>query len=282
MISYTKKDYEHYLPIYLCDIQKIENLNKAMLTNDFPHHQLILCISGAGCFCSEYTIEQDIVKGDVVYVDSAMLFSIRPKSHDFSIYRIAFSGTYISNFLHYFGFEHISKIEIKNNDLDKFFNRMMVIIDNEIENQMELSTMLYDIVTYIGEYHYKKINKSVSPSEYFANKCYEYICTNVIMKKLDMTEFCKQNNTVYSKADKVFTRIYGISLEDMFFKYKMEFAKQAVFKVGNEKYKNYHIDCGFDTEEEFNKMFEEYTQMSIKEYIFLTWGEFIRSKHMMK
>ena len=48
-----KKNYEKFLPTYICDIQEINNLSKVMFMSNFPHHQFILCTSGTGKICSD-------------------------------------------------------------------------------------------------------------------------------------------------------------------------------------------------------------------------------------
>ena len=72
-----KKNYEKILPTYICDIQEINNLSKVMFMNNFPHHQFILCTSGTGKICTENNIEQTVSKGDIVFINSSILFSLR-------------------------------------------------------------------------------------------------------------------------------------------------------------------------------------------------------------
>ena len=83
-----KKNYEKILPSYICDIQEINNLSKVMFMNNFPHHQFILCTSGTGKICTENNIEQTVSKGDIVFINSSILFSLR-QQENFSIKRIA-------------------------------------------------------------------------------------------------------------------------------------------------------------------------------------------------
>ena len=83
-----KKNYEKILPSYICDIQEINNLSKVMFMNNFPHHQFILCTSGTGKICTENNIEQTVSKGDIVFINSSILFSLR-QQENFSIKRIS-------------------------------------------------------------------------------------------------------------------------------------------------------------------------------------------------
>ena len=83
-----KKNYEKFLPTYICDIQEINNLSKVMFMSNFPHHQFILCTSGTGKICTENNIEQTVSKGDIVFINSSILFSLR-QQENFSIKRIA-------------------------------------------------------------------------------------------------------------------------------------------------------------------------------------------------
>ena len=91
-----KKNYEKILPSYICDIQEINNLSKVMFMNNFPHHQFILCTSGTGKICTENNIEQTVSKGDIVFINSSILFSLR-QQENFSIKRIAFNGNFVTN-----------------------------------------------------------------------------------------------------------------------------------------------------------------------------------------
>lgn len=79
-----KKNYEKFLPTYICDIQEINNLSKVMFMSNFPHHQFILCTSGTGKICTENNIEQTVSKGDIVFINSSILFSLR-QQENFSI-----------------------------------------------------------------------------------------------------------------------------------------------------------------------------------------------------
>lgn len=98
-----KKNYEKFLPTYICDIQEINNLSKVMFMSNFPHHQFILCTSGTGKICTENNIEQTVSKGDIVFINSSILFSLR-QQENFSIKRIAFNGNFVTNYLQYFDF----------------------------------------------------------------------------------------------------------------------------------------------------------------------------------
>ena len=95
-----KKNYEKFLPTYICDIQEINNLSKVMFMSNFPHHQFILCTSGTGKICTENNIEQTVSKGDIVFINSSILFSLR-QQENFSIKRIAFNGNFVTNYLQY-------------------------------------------------------------------------------------------------------------------------------------------------------------------------------------
>ena len=98
-----KKNYQKFLPAYICDIQEIKNLSKVMLMNNFPHHQFILCTGGSGIICSESCIEQKIQCGDIIFINSSILFSLR-KEENISVKRIAFNGNFVANYLQYFKF----------------------------------------------------------------------------------------------------------------------------------------------------------------------------------
>ena len=95
-----KKNYEKILPTYICDIQEINNLSKVMFMSNFPHHQFILCTSGTGKICTENNIEQTVSKGDIIFINSSILFSLR-QQENFSIKRIAFNGNFVTNYLQY-------------------------------------------------------------------------------------------------------------------------------------------------------------------------------------
>ena len=89
----TKKEKKKILPSYICDIQEINNLSKVMFMSNFPHHQFILCTSGTGKICTENNIEQTVSKGDIIFINSSILFSLRQQN--FSIKRIAFNGNFV-------------------------------------------------------------------------------------------------------------------------------------------------------------------------------------------
>ena len=111
-----KKNYEKFLPTYICDIQEINNLSKVMFMSNFPHHQFILCTSGTGKICTENNIEQTVSKGDIVFINSSILFSLR-QQENFSIKRIAFNGNFVTNYLQYFDFNPAVVFVPKSNDV---------------------------------------------------------------------------------------------------------------------------------------------------------------------
>ena len=53
----------------------------------------------------------------------------------------------------------------------------------------------------------------------------------------------------------------------------MEFAKYAVFKVGNTHYERYYNQCGFKSPEEFYSEFKKYANMTVEEYLNLVWAK---------
>ena len=116
-----KKNYEKILPTYICDIQEINNLSKVMFMNNFPHHQFILCTSGTGKICTENNIEQTVSKGDIVFINSSILFSLR-QQENFSIKRIAFNGNFVTNYLQYFDFNPAVVFVPKSNEVFNAFN----------------------------------------------------------------------------------------------------------------------------------------------------------------
>ena len=56
-----------------------------------------------GKICTENNIEQTVSKGDIVFINSSILFSLR-QQENFSIKRIAFNGNFVTNYLQYFDF----------------------------------------------------------------------------------------------------------------------------------------------------------------------------------
>ena len=111
-----KKNYEKILPTYICDIQEINNLSKVMFMSNFPHHQFILCTSGTGKICTENNIEQTVSKGDIIFINSSILFSLR-QQENFSIKRIAFNGNFVTNYLQYFNFNQAVVFLPKSNEV---------------------------------------------------------------------------------------------------------------------------------------------------------------------
>ena len=144
-----KKNYEKILPTYICDIQEINNLSKVMFMSNFPHHQFILCTSGTGKICTENNIEQTVSKGDIVFINSSILFSLR-QQENFSIKRIAFNGNFVTNYLQYFDFNPAVVFVPKSNDV---FNAFNIAYDGYMHDKDDIqnSVNMYKLIGERGE-----------------------------------------------------------------------------------------------------------------------------------
>ena len=99
-----KKNYEKFLPTYICDIQEINNLSKVMFMSNFPHHQFILCTSGTGKICTENNIEQTVSKGDIVFINSSNSVFRSDSKKNFFYKAYCVNGNFVTNYLQYFDF----------------------------------------------------------------------------------------------------------------------------------------------------------------------------------
>ena len=92
-----KKNYEKILPTYICDIQGNKQSFKGYVYEQLSAPSIHLCTSGTGKICTENNIEQTVSKGDIVFINSSILFSLR-QQENFSIKRIVFNGNFVTNY----------------------------------------------------------------------------------------------------------------------------------------------------------------------------------------
>ncbi len=266
-----KKNYEKILPTYICDIQEINNLSKVMFMNNFPHHQFILCTSGTGKICTENNIEQTVSKGDIVFINSSILFSLR-QQENFSIKRIAFNGNFVTNYLQYFDFNPAVVFVPKS---DEVFDAFNIAYDGYMHDQDDIqnSVNMYNLIGVCGESYVSSKPTLLTTEDFIAESGFDFIKQNISSINIDFSPYLKLHKISITELNDIFINRYGKNINDLIYFYRMEFAKYAVFKVGNTHYERYYNQCGFKSPEEFYSEFKKYTNMTVEEYFNLVWAK---------
>lgn len=171
-----KKNYEKILPTYICDIQEINNLSKVMFMSNFPHHQFILCTSGTGKICTENNIEQTVSKGNIVFINSSILFSLR-QQENFSIKRIAFNGNFVTNYLQYFDFNQAVVFLPKSNEV---FNAFNIAYDSYMHDKDDIqnSVNMYNLIGVCGESYVSSKTALLTTEDFIAESGFDFIKQN--------------------------------------------------------------------------------------------------------
>lgn len=265
-----KKNYQKFLPAYICDIQEIKNLSKVMLMNNFPHHQFILCTGGSGIICSESCIEQKIQCGDIIFINSSILFSLR-KEENISVKRIAFNGNFVANYLQYFKFAPTAVIRFADKSALTAFDTAYSCYLKD-KNDIQNSINMYDLIGICGENYVSAKKIPAKNDEFVAENGFDYIKQNITYPAIDFSPFLKLYGISEKKLNSIFINYFGKSIDELIYFYRMEFAKHAVFRVGNTHYESYFNQCGFNSPEKFYKEFIKYTGITVEEYFKLVWA----------
>ena len=260
-----KKNYEKFLPSYIFDIQEINNLSKVMFMNNFPHHQFILCTSGTGKICTENNIEQTVSKGDIVFINSSILFSLR-QQENFSIKRIAFNGNFVTNYLQYFDFNPAVVFVPKSNEV---FNAFNIAYDGYMHDKDDIqnSVNMYNLIGVCGESYVSSKPTLLTPEDFIAESGFDFIKQNISSINIDFSPYLKLHKISITELNDIFISRYGKNINELIYFYRMEFAKYAVFKVGNTHYERYYNQCGFKSPQEFYSEFKKYANMTVEEYL---------------
>lgn len=266
-----KKNYEKFLPTYICDIQEINNLSKVMFMSNFPHHQFILCTSGTGKICTENNIEQTVSKGDIVFINSSILFSLR-QQENFSIKRIAFNGNFVTNYLQYFDFNPAVVFVPKSNDV---FNAFNIAYDGYMHDKDDIqnSVNMYNLIGVCGESYVSSNPALLTTEDFIAESGFDFIKQNISSINIDFSPYLKLHKISITELNDIFINRYGKNMNELIYFYRMEFAKYAVFKVGNTHYEKYYNQCGFKSPQEFYSEFKKYANMTVEEYFNLVWAK---------
>ena len=267
-----KNNFEQELPVYICDITETSSLEHALVFDNFPHHQLILCVEGTGVLCSEYTTEIIVRPGMLIFVNSAILFSLRPYDSDFRFKSIAFNGIYSYNYLQYFGFEHVSVIESAEKEVYKLFSYIFREFDAGADGStLNLSVALYDLIGITGTI-LKNQSHIHTYEEYIAKASYDFIKSHIHEKEININLFIERLNITAKQLDDILLTYYRHTSDELIRRYRMEYAKQAVFKVGQNTDSGFCRQCGFENMDIFSDAFMKYTGMSVREYLALSRG----------
>lgn len=266
-----KKNYEKILPTYICDIQEIKNLSKVMLMSNFPHHQFILCTGGTGKICLENDIEQTVRQGDIVFINSSVLFSLRQQDN-FSVKRIAFNGEFVANYLQYFDFKQAVVFRPKNDDV---LNSFSIAYDGYMNDKddMRNSVNMYNLIGVCGESYVSSKPTLLTTEDFIAESGFNFIKQNISSINIDFSPYLKLHRISITELNDIFISHYGKNMNELIYFYRMEFAKYAVFKVGNTHYERYYNQCGFKSPEEFYSEFKKYTGQTVEEYFNLVWAK---------
>lgn len=255
------------LPVYVCDAQVIDNINKVVFMKNFPHHQFIFCTEGEGILCSQTDIEIPVKKNSVIFIEKSAIFSLRPYNDILSLKRIAFNGEFSSYYLEYFGFGVISVLNTCDQEVLYLLDR--VISEFELSNEKNASVLIYDIIGVLGEKIKKEKEREKSFCEIMAEEGMEFIKRNI--DNINIYDFINKKGITLKYLDNLFLRYYKKTTNELIYFYRMEFAKHAVFLTGEHRCRSYYKRCGFETEEIFEKEFKKYTGLDTKEYLCQTW-----------
>ena len=237
--------------------------------SNFPHHQFILCTSGTGKICKN-NIEQTVSKGDIVFINSSILFSLR-QQENFSIKRIAFNGNFVTNYLQYFDFNPAVVFVPKSTDV---FNAFNIAYDGYMHDKDDIQILL--ICTILSVYAVKVMfhqTALLTTEDFIAESGFDFIKQNISSINIDFSPYLKLHKISITELNDIFINRYGKNMNELIYFYRMEFAKYAVFKVGNTHYEKYYNQCGFKSPEEFYSEFKKYANMTVEEYFNLVWAK---------
>lgn len=283
--SYGDDDFYHFMDnetFDMLDIAKSEieeqmkfvkenDVCKVMFMNNFPHHQFILCTSGTGKICTENNIEQTVSKGDIVFINSSILFSLR-QQENFSIKRIAFNGNFVTNYLQYFDFNQSVVFVPKS---DEVFNAFNIAYDGYMHDKDDIqnSVNMYNLIGVCGESYVSSKPTLLTPEDFIAESGFDFIKQNISSINIDFSPYLKLHKISITELNDIFISRYGKNINELIYFYRMEFAKYAVFKVGNTHYERYYNQCGFKSPQEFYSEFKKYANMTVEEYLNLVWAK---------
>ena len=133
------------------------------------------------------------------------------------------------------------------------------------ENNIEQTVSKGDIVF---------INSSIlTPEDFIAESGFDFIKQNISSINIDFSPYLKLHKISITELNDIFISRYGKNIDELIYFYRMEFAKYAVFKVGNTHYERYYNQCGFKSPEEFYSEFKKYANMTVEEYFNLVWAK---------
>lgn len=73
----------------------------------------------------------------------------------------------------------------------------------------------------------------MTPEDFIAESGFDFIKQNISSINIDFTPYLKLHKISITELNDIFINRYGKNINELIYFYRMEFAKYAVFKVGN-------------------------------------------------
>ena len=96
----------------------------------------------------------------------------------------------------------------------------------------------------------------LTTEDFIAESGFDFIKQNISSINIDFSPYLKLHKISITELNDIFINRYGKNMNELIYFYRMEFAKYAVFKVGNTHYEKYYNQCGFKSPEEFYSEFK--------------------------
>ena len=135
------------------------------------------------------------------------------------------------------------------------------------------SVNMYNLIGVCGESYVSSNPALLTPEDFIAESGFDFIKQNISSINIDFSPYLKLHKISITELNDIFISRYGKNINELIYFYRMEFAKYAVFKVGNTHYERYYNQCGFKSPEEFYSEFKKYANMTVEEYLNLVWAK---------
>ena len=141
------------------------------------------------------------------------------------------------------------------------------------KDDIQNSVNMYNLIGVCGESYVSSKPTLLTPEDFIAESGFDFIKQNISSINIDFSPYLKLHKISITELNDIFISRYGKNINELIYFYRMEFAKYAVFKVGNTHYERYYNQCGFKSPQEFYSEFKKYANMTVEEYLNLVWAK---------
>ena len=104
---------------------------------------------------------------------------------------------------------------------------------------------MYNLIGVCGESYVSSKPALLTTEDFIAEEWFDFIKQNISSINIDFSPYLKLHKISITELNDIFINRYGKNMNELVYFYRMEFAKYAVFKVGNTHYERYYNQCGF-------------------------------------